>query len=164
MPRNKFFLIKLKTLKKQHLIVSDAVKLLNIIFSLQLLSIIAMTFLSTTFEMYFYVQVRWQDGISISFNWHFLNTARLIARLFWITRLILLVWVCETSKNQAREIATTIHEVLNRTSDEQIKNEVIKKTLSINYFFKYTQYLKKSNLNKIASFTQILCFFYIKLF
>jgi len=46
--------------------------------------------------------------------------------IYLIIKMVLIVWACETSKNQAQEIHTTIHDVLNSTRDEQIKNEVIK--------------------------------------
>ena len=41
---------------------------------------------------------------------------------------MLIVWACETGKNQAVKIGTTVHDMLNTISDEQIKYEVIKKT------------------------------------
>ncbi|XP_011880400.1 PREDICTED: putative gustatory receptor 28a [Vollenhovia emeryi] len=121
-PRNQFLLINLKSLKKQHLMVSDAVKMLNIIFSLQLLATIIMCFCNITFELYFYA-VRWQNGLFIRLSWDFLDMF-FITLMFHITKIILLVWVCETGKNQAKEIGTTIHDVLNKTSDGQLKDEL----------------------------------------
>ncbi|XP_071637127.1 uncharacterized protein [Temnothorax longispinosus] len=122
MPRNQFLLIELKILKKQHLMVSDAMKMLNIIFSLQLLATIAMIFSNGTFEIYFYV-VRWQDGLRFNFDWRFFNVV-FISIIFYFIKITLLVWACETSKNQAQELSTSIHDVLNSTSDEQIKDEL----------------------------------------
>lgn len=123
-PRNQFLLIKLKILKKQHLMIGDAMKTLNIIFSVQLLSTIVIIISNITFELYFYV-VRWQDGLRITFDWQFFDVF-LISILFYTIKITLLVWACETGKNQAQELGTIIHEVLNSTSDEEIKNEVIK--------------------------------------
>ncbi|XP_011705602.1 PREDICTED: uncharacterized protein LOC105460809, partial [Wasmannia auropunctata] len=101
--RNQFFLIaELKALKKWHLMISDSVQTLNIIF------------------------IRWQDnGILISFDRHLFDTS-IMALAYHIGHLVFIVWVCETGKNQAQEIRTTIHDLLNNTSDEQIKDEVIK--------------------------------------
>ncbi|XP_071638478.1 uncharacterized protein [Temnothorax longispinosus] len=44
--------------------------------------------------------------------------------IYYVTKMGLLVWACETGKNQAQEIRTTIHDVLNISRDEQIKNEL----------------------------------------
>ncbi|XP_018310352.1 uncharacterized protein [Mycetomoellerius zeteki] len=42
----------------------------------------------------------------------------------YVMKVVLIVWACETGKNQAREISTTIYDVLNNTRDEQIKGEL----------------------------------------
>ncbi|XP_018351448.1 PREDICTED: putative gustatory receptor 28b [Trachymyrmex septentrionalis] len=116
-------LIELKALKKQHLMLSNAVQMMNIVFSLQLLATIVMIFSITTFELYFYI-VRWQDGILIiSFNNPFFDKFLMTITHHFI-QMMLLVWICETGKNQAQKIRTTIHDLLNNTSDKQIKDEL----------------------------------------
>ncbi|XP_011880417.1 PREDICTED: uncharacterized protein LOC105568947 [Vollenhovia emeryi] len=120
---NQLLLIKLKTLKKQHLIFSDRMQMLNVIFSLQLLATTALTFTETTFEIYSHV-IRWQNGVSIMLDNKFRDMFFLTSIAFCLLKLILIVWACQTSKNQAFEMATTIHDVLNCTSDEQIKEEL----------------------------------------
>lgn len=121
--RNEFWIIKLKSLKKWHLMISDAVKMLNIIFSLQLVTVIVMSYCNSTFQIYYYV-VRWQDGIFIIFDTYF-SYAILTALGYYALNITLIVWACETGKNQVQEIKTTIHDVLNSTNNEKIKNEVI---------------------------------------
>jgi len=116
------FLLELKTQKKQHLMVFDAVRMLNVIFSLQLLAIVIMTFHTSTFYLYFYT-VNWQDGIFISLNKYYLDKL-LMSMVYNIIKITLLVWACETCKNQAQEIVTTIHDLLNSTKDNEIKKEV----------------------------------------
>jgi len=123
------FLLELRTLKKQHLIISNTVEMLNTIFSIQLLASIANSLFDITFELYFYV-VRWQDGISVSLNWQFFDALLTSVPLYFM-KIMLVVWACETGKNQAQEIGTTIHDVLNKTSDKQIKNEVKTYTITI---------------------------------
>ncbi|XP_018310417.1 putative gustatory receptor 28b [Mycetomoellerius zeteki] len=120
--RNQFLLIELKILKKQHLVISDTVQMLNEIFNLQLLATIAITFFVITFEIYCDV-VRWQGGILINFDMQFIfalftTVGHYTMKITW------LVWACETGKNQAQEISTTVHGLLNSTNDEQIKNEL----------------------------------------
>ncbi|KAL6259643.1 hypothetical protein P5V15_009559 [Pogonomyrmex californicus] len=120
--RNQFLLIEIKTIKKQHLMVSNAVQMLNMVFSLQLLAVVTITFVETTFELYSYV-VRWQGKVFISLDRRLLDCF-LTSMSYYVIKLALLVWFCETGKNQAQEISTIVHDVINSTSDEQIKNEL----------------------------------------
>ncbi|XP_011880737.1 PREDICTED: uncharacterized protein LOC105569147 [Vollenhovia emeryi] len=122
MPRNQFLLTELKILMKWHLMVSNTVKTLNIIFSLQILAIIIMSICNVTFQVYFRV-VRWKDGIYINFDIYFVD-ALLTAIGYYVINIILLMWACETVKNQAQEISTTVHDALNSTNNEQIKKEL----------------------------------------
>ncbi|XP_071638480.1 uncharacterized protein [Temnothorax longispinosus] len=123
MQKNQFLLIELKTLKKQHLIVSNTMQMLNVIFSLQLLVTIALTFTDITFEVYRHV-TQWQNGLSIILNDKTRDPFFLMSVAYSLLKLILIVWICETGKNQAFEIGTTVHDVFNCTSDEQIKEEM----------------------------------------
>ncbi|XP_011705894.1 PREDICTED: putative gustatory receptor 28b [Wasmannia auropunctata] len=120
--RNRFLMIKLKILKKQHLTVSNTVQMLNMNFSLQITAIIVMTYVTITFELYFYI-VRWQDGVFFNVDTQYLDVL-ITSTGYNILKIILLVWVCEASKNQAQEIGTTIHDLFNSTNDKQIKNEL----------------------------------------
>jgi len=124
MQRNQFLLKELKTLEKQHLMISETVQMLNIIFSPQLLATVTMYFIEMTFQLYSYV-VRWQNGLLIGINWDLFDVF-LASMAQFIVKMTLIVWACETGKNQAHEIVTTIHDVLNSTRNEQIKDEVKK--------------------------------------
>ncbi|XP_018053507.1 PREDICTED: uncharacterized protein LOC108690629 [Atta colombica] len=120
--RNQFLLIELRILKKQHLMICNAVQMLNIIFNLQLLAALVMSFLIVTFELYSYT-IRWQNGILIGLDWHFFDV--LVTSLTYnIFQIVLIVWACETGKNQAQNIGTTIHDLLNSTNDKKIKYEL----------------------------------------
>ncbi|XP_018302342.1 uncharacterized protein [Mycetomoellerius zeteki] len=120
--RHPFLLIKLKALKKQHLMISDTVQMLNMIFSLHLLASIAVSFKQIIFYLYFNV-IQWQNGISLNrdriYNAYFISFL-----IYYLIRLTLIVWACETGKNEAIKIGTTIHDVLNSISDVQIKDEL----------------------------------------
>ena len=121
--RNQIFAIELKILMKQHLMINEIVQLLNIIFSLQLLATVTVTFIQIIRELYDYI-VHWQGEVIITFDQHFLD-AFLLTMVLYVVKVMLIVWVCETGKNQVREIGTTIYDVLNSTRDKQIKSEVI---------------------------------------
>ncbi|KYN14856.1 Putative gustatory receptor 28b [Trachymyrmex cornetzi] len=123
--RNPFLLMQLKAQMKQHLAVSDIVQMLTTIFSLQLLSTIILTFIEITFNLYFYL-VRLQEGAT-SLN----NLAKQVYNEVFITtftynivKIMLIVWACETGKNQALMINTTVHDMYNSTSDREIKYEL----------------------------------------
>lgn len=127
--RNKFLLIELKVLKKWHLTVSETVRMLNVIFNLQLLATIVMSFIEITFELYSYV-VRWQGGVSISLDWKLFD-ALFTSMVYYFMKITLLAWACETTKNQAKEIGTTIHDIINSATNGQLKNEVVNDYLYI---------------------------------
>ncbi|XP_018058034.1 PREDICTED: putative gustatory receptor 28b [Atta colombica] len=115
-------LIKLKVLKKQHLIISDTVKMLNMIFSLHLLAVIVLVFKQIIFHVYFNV-IQWQNGISLNqdriYNAYFISIVT-----YYFTRFVFIVWAGETGKNEAKKIGTTIHGIHNSISNVQIKDEL----------------------------------------
>ncbi|XP_077272005.1 uncharacterized protein LOC143902727 [Temnothorax americanus] len=122
--RNPFLLMELKALKKRHLMVSDTVQMLNAIFSLQLLATIVMTFAEITFSLYFYI-VQWKEGVAI------IELEKQIWYAYYITavgyysiKIAFMAWACDTGKDQALQIGTTVHDVLINTSDKQIKDEL----------------------------------------
>lgn len=132
--RNPFLLMELKALKKRHLMVSDTVQMLNVIFSLQLLATIVMTFAEITFSLYFYIVERENGILLINLDKQIWYSYYITSILYYSTKISLIVWACETGKDQALEIGTTVHEVLINTNDKQIKDEVVKlKILKIIY-------------------------------
>ncbi|XP_025986936.2 putative gustatory receptor 28b [Solenopsis invicta] len=116
-------LLELTDMKKQHLMVSEATRKLNIIFSPQLLATMAVIFIMITFEVYFNM-VQWQNGLFISWTKQIYHIVRIPYIAYYLIKIALIVWACETSKNQAIKIGTIIHDVLNNTDDEQIKHEL----------------------------------------
>ncbi|KYN50241.1 Putative gustatory receptor 28b [Cyphomyrmex costatus] len=130
MQRSQFLLIELRILKKQHLSLCNTVKMLNIIFSPQLLATLALTFTKITFELYKHL-INWQDGLSFILDDEISDVYFLMSIGYVVLKIILIVWICETNKNQAVEISTTIHDVLNCTSNEQIKEELYLFSLQI---------------------------------
>ncbi|XP_011859895.1 PREDICTED: putative gustatory receptor 28b [Vollenhovia emeryi] len=122
--RNPFLLMEIIALKKQHLAISDTVRMLKMVFSLQLLTTTVMTFIQITFNLYFYL-VRVKEGVSVSnlerqtYYEYFITSVT-----YYFTKIVLIVWACETGKNQAMEIGSTIHNVFNSSSNKQIKYEL----------------------------------------
>ncbi|XP_011880416.1 PREDICTED: uncharacterized protein LOC105568946 [Vollenhovia emeryi] len=117
--RNPFLLMKLKTLKKQHLIVSDTVQMLNKIFSLQLIVTIVISFSEITFNLYFYIVLFMAKG-----EQEFLYAFFMMSVIYYAIKIVLIVWACDSGKDQAAKIGITVHDLLNSTSDKQIKDEL----------------------------------------
>ncbi|KYN14869.1 Putative gustatory receptor 28b [Trachymyrmex cornetzi] len=124
--KNFFLLMELKALEKQHLLVNDAVQMLNMIFSLHLVGTIITTFVRITFFLYYCI-ILWQDIL----NFQLTSSQKLFCYIFFIASIMfylmktaLIVWACETGKDQAIKIGITIHDVLNSTNDKQIKDEL----------------------------------------
>ncbi|KYM75559.1 Putative gustatory receptor 28a [Atta colombica] len=122
--RNTVILMELKILKKQHMAISDTIQMLNMIFTLQLLFTIIKTFIFITFNLYFCL-LRAQNTESLNNLEKEIYYNTLIANVtFYITKIMLIVWACETSKNQAMEISTTIIDVSNSNNDKEIEYEL----------------------------------------
>ncbi|XP_024879746.1 putative gustatory receptor 28b [Temnothorax curvispinosus] len=96
--------------------------MLNIIFSVQLLATIIITY--SQFILGFYSHLKWYDSLFKYFDKQPYNFGMIFLITALIIKMVLLVWACETGKNQAQEIRTTIHDVLNISRNEQIKNEL----------------------------------------
>ncbi|XP_011705887.1 PREDICTED: putative gustatory receptor 28a isoform X1 [Wasmannia auropunctata] len=122
--RNPLLLMELKALKKQHLAISDTVEMLNVIFSLQIIASVILTFAEITFQLYFYI-MHWKIGVLMNNLSHrAYNVLLVVFMTYYTIKIVLIVWACETGKDQAIKIGTTIHELLNDVTDEQIKSEL----------------------------------------
>lgn len=128
--KNVFLLMELKALKKYHLMVNNTVQILNMTFSPQLLATITLTFIKITFCLYFYINGKlWKDILYLSKYFDILlsDTFYIMSIVYYFIKMALIIWACQTGKDQAVEIRITIHDVCNSTADEEIKTEVIKK-------------------------------------
>ncbi|KYN03738.1 hypothetical protein ALC62_05434 [Cyphomyrmex costatus] len=128
--RKSHLLMKLKALKKLHLEISNSVRMLNIIFSPQILATIVTIIIVITFELHFNV-ISWQNGLSIGWMKQIKNRITMPYVVFHAIKIALITWTCQTGKNQVIKINTTVHDVLNSTDDEQIKREVLKILISL---------------------------------
>ncbi|KYN08352.1 hypothetical protein ALC62_00643 [Cyphomyrmex costatus] len=122
--RNPFLLMKLKALITQHLMISDTVQMLNTVFGLQLLATIVMTFVELTFCLYLYIICLWN---AYMYGYHTFHDVLLVTALtYQFIKITLTAWACDTGKDEAIMVGITVHEILNDTIDEQIKDEVNK--------------------------------------
>ncbi|XP_011706392.1 PREDICTED: putative gustatory receptor 28b [Wasmannia auropunctata] len=120
--RNPFLIMKLKALMKKHMAISNAVQMLNMTLSVQFLASIVITFFDVSLNTYFYL-VQWHGELVFNLDKQ-VGDIYLLFILYYIIKMAFIVWACETGKNQAQEIHTTIHYVLNSIRDEKMKNEL----------------------------------------
>ncbi|XP_011685784.1 PREDICTED: putative gustatory receptor 28a [Wasmannia auropunctata] len=129
--RSLLLLAELKVLKKQHQTISNTVQMLNMVFSLQLLISIIITFGEITFQLYFHI-LYWQSNISmINVDDNIYTTFLTMSITYYFIKISLMVWACETGKDQALQIGTTVHDVLNIAGDKKIKSELQSFSLQI---------------------------------
>lgn len=122
--KNSFLIMELKDLKKQHLTISNTIQTLNMIFSLQLLATIVVSFVDITIILY-YCKLYWQTFLlETTLKKKLYHMLILLRMVYHIVKIALIVWACETGKNEALQITTSIHDILNNITDEQTKNEV----------------------------------------
>jgi len=120
--RNPFQLLQLKGLIKQHQTISNTLEKLQATFRWQLLSTSVMTFIEITFNIYFLFERMQGQKLSVTnLKQHY---DLIVFSINYIIKILLVVWACETGKNEAIEIKTSVHEVINNTSDEEIQSEV----------------------------------------
>ncbi|XP_011705728.1 PREDICTED: putative gustatory receptor 28a [Wasmannia auropunctata] len=117
--RNPFLLMTLKALKKQHLMVSDTLQMLNTIFSLQIIVTVVLSFAEITFNLYFYIVLSMAKEEEEFWYWFFIMSV-----IYHAVKIVLIVWACDSGKDQAARIGVTVHDMLNSTNDKQIKDEL----------------------------------------
>ncbi|XP_011859896.1 PREDICTED: uncharacterized protein LOC105557307 [Vollenhovia emeryi] len=123
--KNPFLLTEITAQKKQHLAISDAVRMLKMVFSLQLVSTIMMVFTHFTFNMYFCFVTLIQRSVPLTIvEKQMLFEYFITFMMLYVIKIVLIVWACETCKNQATGITSTIYDVANSTNNKQIKYEV----------------------------------------
>lgn len=122
--KNPFLLMKLKALKKEHLMVSDTVQMLNMTFSWQLIVTIVMSFSEITFNLYFYIFLSMAKEEE-----EFWYTFFITSVIYYTIKIVLIVWACDSGKDEAAKIGITVHDLLNNISDKEIIDEVVKYNL-----------------------------------
>ncbi|XP_071563962.1 uncharacterized protein [Temnothorax nylanderi] len=119
-----FLLMEIIALKKQHLAISETVQKLKMAFTLQLLSTIVMIFTQNTFNLYIYLMQIKGDASMSNQERQIYDITFVTLVTYFSTKLMLIVWACETGKNQAMEINSTVYDVFNSTNNQQIKYEL----------------------------------------
>ena len=121
MQKNPMLLTNLRTLKKQHLEMSEVVQLLNDSFSTQIESVLSLYFVDVTFNIYKFVAL-YSGTFESFFSESFMSV--LCYAIFYTAHIVVIVSIIEITKGQIRRIGSNIHQVLVDTFDEQVTTEV----------------------------------------
>ncbi|XP_012143007.1 uncharacterized protein LOC100883445 isoform X4 [Megachile rotundata] len=115
-------LTKLKSFEEKHLLISNVVQLLNKTFFLRITIATCITFVSVTFNMYFFIlrMNGGENGVSYLSFWYlpYISSA-----VFHFCKYALLIWACESATSQAVKIRVTLYDVLGEVSDMTMKRE-----------------------------------------
>nr|XP_034178047.1 uncharacterized protein LOC117603226 [Osmia lignaria] len=116
---NPELLKQLRNLRKQHLKITVAVRLINETYNIQNIGSLIMIFIDLTFNVYHYVVIFTQgDIVTIWFsdiNMYIIH---------YTFNLILIVWTTETTKIQAQQIGSNVHRIVVNTFDKQTTIEL----------------------------------------
>ncbi|XP_076752515.1 putative gustatory receptor 28b [Xylocopa sonorina] len=150
MQNNPALLTKLRTLKKQHLDVSQTLQTLNDSFSMQCVAILTLLFLDITFNIYTYTLV-YNKGGRIK-QWLSFPSVFLLCNSLHI---VMLVWSAEVTKAQVEKMGTNIHRIIVHTFDEQITDEL--KMFSLQVLQRDHSFVAKGLVIDATLLTKILC-------
>ncbi|XP_078053292.1 uncharacterized protein LOC144478848 [Augochlora pura] len=151
--RSFLLLVKLKRYEELHEETSDVVQCLNKTFLFRVIVAAILTFTVITFNTYF--AILWY-GANISMRrrksfWHFPHVE---ATTFYFAKFALMVIMCESAKKKAREIGTTIHEILNKCTDEIVRREL--RTFALQLMHRDNRFCAKAIAMDTKLLTQIL--------
>ncbi|XP_043597515.1 uncharacterized protein LOC122574234 isoform X2 [Bombus pyrosoma] len=118
MQKNTMLLTKLRTLKQQHLEMSEVVQLLNNTCSMQIEAMFTIMFIDITFNMYHYLVLFNEVGKMRSFSF-----APIFAILY-IVHIIITVSIVEITRSQMAKIGSSVHRILVHTFDDQVTTEL----------------------------------------
>ncbi|XP_043259892.1 uncharacterized protein LOC122401677 [Colletes gigas] len=121
--RNTLLLTKLKSLLEKHLQISDVVQLLNNTFLVKIVTLVITTFIIVTFNSYFVI-LRMYRSFGQHLQPQFWYIQFLSSILYEMSKFMMLIWACETAKNEALKIGTTVHDARSNTTDTLMKHEL----------------------------------------
>ncbi|KAL0132250.1 hypothetical protein PUN28_000204 [Cardiocondyla obscurior] len=119
-----FLLLEITALKKHHQNISNMVKMIKIIFSLPIICTLLSCFLSIVFNLYYFMtkikkSIHVSDKEKKASHYYYVVTT-----LINFIEIVAIVCICESAKNQAMEIKSTVHQVFNRTFNKELKYEL----------------------------------------
>ncbi|KAF3419902.1 hypothetical protein E2986_00231 [Frieseomelitta varia] len=111
--------MKLKNFEKKHLEISDIIELVNNTFMIHIIIVTISTFISVTFNLYFYIVSIYKESDKPYWIMEYLL---LVA--FYFSKFAMMIWACEATTNRAKKIKTTLYDVFSNTSDPLVQREV----------------------------------------
>ncbi|XP_076631382.1 uncharacterized protein LOC143346792 [Colletes latitarsis] len=128
--KNTMLLMKVKMLEEKHLRLSDVVQLLNKTFLIHIIVLTIATFVTVTFNLYFYIL--WiNNGLTLDLARQIWYLPFLTSVFYFMVKFMMLIWACETAKNQALTIGATVHDALSNANDTLVQHELTLFSLQI---------------------------------
>lgn len=117
--KNRILIREVKILREQYLRVGEAVQLLNDALGSAAISMVGFVILYVTFIIYDYVHLSLNNtGFTVWF------VVDLLLTICYFGNLIRMISICESARDQAKKVGSSIHQNLVTTFDEQFSAEV----------------------------------------
>nr|XP_031844400.1 uncharacterized protein LOC116432139 [Nomia melanderi] len=118
-------LMEVKYYEQLHHEISDVVEYLNKTYTSMIVVMTASAFITITLKMYF--SLEWfvsQDFSKYERGMGIQHVKDFVYAVHQMLKFILVIWTCQTATNRAREIGTTIHDVLTDCTDSAVRREL----------------------------------------
>lgn len=119
--KNSLLLIKLKHLEEKHLEISDVVQLVNDTFIIHIIVLVITTFSTITFNLYFFLLKMYSPKTENIKFWFIPNLA---PALFFFIKFAMIIWICESTTNEAKKIKWTLYDAFSDSTDPMVRREV----------------------------------------
>ncbi|XP_076679585.1 uncharacterized protein LOC143374918 [Andrena cerasifolii] len=116
---NPLLIRQLKSLRERYLEIGEIVSLLNDSFGFEIIGIVGLTILNVTFNIYDFAYMLLNDD-----NYSIWWCLGITFMTYFIGNLIYMTCACEATRDQAKRIASSIHQNLVTTFDERLTAEL----------------------------------------
>ncbi|XP_043597532.1 uncharacterized protein LOC122574239 isoform X2 [Bombus pyrosoma] len=150
MQNNPILLTKLRTLKQQHLEMSEVVQLLNNTCSMQIEAMFTIMFIYIIFTMYNYLYTMYREVGEVKSLTLILGFA-----IYYIVHIIVTVSIVEITRAQMQKTGRNVHRILVHTFDEQVTTEL--ELFSLQVLQKGNAFVMKGLVIDATLLTKIAC-------
>ncbi|XP_078053288.1 uncharacterized protein LOC144478845 [Augochlora pura] len=151
--RSFLLLVKLKHYEELHQETSDVVQSLNKAFLFRIITATIITFTVVTFNLYFAILYNITGEMQYK-NRRIWYLPHIGAVFYYFCKFAMMVTMCQSTKIKADEIGTTIHEILNKCTDETVKHEL--RTFALQVLHRDNRFTAKAITMDARLLTQIV--------
>ncbi|XP_026669750.1 putative gustatory receptor 28b isoform X2 [Ceratina calcarata] len=148
--KNPILLAELRTLKKQHLEISEIVRTMDSAFGASILTILILLLIDISLNLYVYLVMMNQGGRITE-----LFSINLFFVFHHVLEVILIIWATEKAKTQGKRIGSNIHRIIIHTYDKEITDEL--KLFSMQVLQKEITFTAKGLVLDATVLTKAVC-------